>query len=66
MVSERPRAAGSRAPGGDDPAFAPDAGGSGTTAMVAQHLGRRAVLIELNPEYLQQQLRRANAVPMGL
>ena len=26
----------------------------------------RAVLIDLNPEYLQQQLRRANAVPIGL
>jgi DNA modification methylase len=41
-------------------------GGSGTTAMVAQHLGRRAVLIELNPDYIGQQLRRNAAVPLGL
>jgi DNA modification methylase len=39
-------------------------GGSGTTAMVAQHLGRRAVLIELNPDYIGQQLRRNAAVPL--
>ena len=41
-------------------------GGSGTTAMVAQHLGRRAVLIDLNPDYIGQQLRRNAAVPLGL
>lgn len=41
-------------------------GGSGTTAMVAQHLGRRAVLIELNPDYITQQLRRNQDVPLGL
>jgi hypothetical protein len=34
--------------------------------MVAQHLGRRAVLIELNPDYIGQQLRRNAAVPLGL
>ena len=28
-------------------------GGSGTTGVVAQELGRRAILIELNPEYSQ-------------
>jgi DNA modification methylase len=41
-------------------------GGSGTTAMVAQHLSRRAVLIELNPDYIGQALRRNAAVPLGL
>ena len=41
-------------------------GGSGTTAMVAQHLSRRAVLIDLNPEYLEQQLKRNAALPLGL
>lgn len=41
-------------------------GGSGTTAMVAQHLGRRAVLIELNPDYIEQQMKRNAAVPLGL
>jgi hypothetical protein len=33
-------------------------GGSGTTGAVAQALGRRAVLIELNPEYIAQALAR--------
>lgn len=28
-------------------------GGAGTTAVVAQRLGRRATLIELNPEYAE-------------
>ena len=32
--------------------------GSGTTGMVAQRLSRRAILIDLNPEYVEQQLRR--------
>lgn len=41
-------------------------GGSGTTAMVAQSLSRRAILIDLNPEYLDQQLRRNTAMPLGL
>jgi len=34
--------------------------------QVANRRGRRAVLIDLNPDYLRQQLRRANAVPIGL
>ena len=34
-------------------------GGSGTVGMVAQQLRRRAVLIDLNPEYLEQQMERA-------
>jgi hypothetical protein len=36
-------------------------GGSGTTGAVAQSLGRRAVLIELNPEYIAQALARIGA-----
>lgn len=35
-------------------------GGSGTVGMVAQALGRRAVLVDLNPDYLRQQLTRAS------
>jgi hypothetical protein len=34
--------------------------------MVAQGLSRRAVLIDLNPDYLRQQLVRNAAVPLGL
>lgn len=41
-------------------------GGSGTTAMVAQKLGRRAVLIDLNPDYIKQQLQRNAQTPLGL
>jgi DNA modification methylase len=41
-------------------------GGSGTTAMVAQHLSRRAVLIDLNPDYIRQQLERNALMPLGL
>ena len=33
--------------------------GTGTVGMVAQALNRRAVLIDLNPEYLRQCLARA-------
>lgn len=40
--------------------------GSGTVGMVAQSLSRRAVLIDLNPEYLKQQLRRNAQTPLGL
>lgn len=40
--------------------------GSGTVGMVAQRLSRRAVLIDLNPEYLAQQLRRNADLPLGL
>ncbi len=40
--------------------------GSGTTAMVAQALSRRAILIDLNPEYLEQQMKRNTAIPLGL
>ena len=41
-------------------------GGSGTTAMVAQGLSRRAVLIDLNGSYLKQQVVRNAAMPLGL
>jgi DNA modification methylase len=41
-------------------------GGSGTVGMVAQQLGRRAVLIDLNPQYVEQQMVRNAQVPLGL
>lgn len=41
-------------------------GGSGTVARVANRLSRRAVLIDLNPEYLAQQLERNRDMPLGL
>ena len=40
--------------------------GSGTVGMVAQSLSRRACLIDLNPDYIKQQLRRNRDVPLGL
>ena len=40
--------------------------GTGTVGMVAQSLSRRAVLIDLNPDYLAQCLVRNAAIPMGL
>ena len=40
--------------------------GSGTTGMVAQTLSRKAILIDLNPEYLVQCLTRNAGVPLGL
>jgi len=40
--------------------------GSGTVGMVANRLSRRAVLIDLNPEYLKQQMRRNAQAPLGL
>ncbi|MGQ4273426.1 DNA-methyltransferase [Terrihabitans sp. B22-R8] len=40
-------------------------GGAGTTALVAARLGRRAVLIELNPEYAAIAQRRIEADWMG-
>lgn len=33
-------------------------GGSGTVAVVAQRLSRRAVLVDLSPEYVEQMIRR--------
>lgn len=41
-------------------------GGSGTVARVANRLSRRAVLIDLNPEYLDQQMKRNADIPLGL
>lgn len=41
-------------------------GGSGTTARVANRLSRRAVLIDLNPDYLRQQMKRNRDIPLGL
>lgn len=41
-------------------------GGSGTVAQVANRLNRRAVLIDLNPEYIRQQMKRASDIPLGL
>ena len=38
-------------------------GGSGTTGMVAVELGRKAVLIELNPEYVKLQKQRCHVTP---
>jgi DNA modification methylase len=36
-------------------------GGAGTTALVADRLGRNAILIELNPEYVEMAERRIRA-----
>lgn len=40
--------------------------GSGTVGLVAQTHSRRAILIDLNGEYLTQQLARNAQVPLGL
>ena len=40
--------------------------GSGTTGMVANRLSRRAILIDLNGDYLKQQLQRNAQTPLGL
>lgn len=41
-------------------------GGSGTVGMVANRLSRCAILIDLNPEYLRQQMERNAQTPLGL
>ncbi len=41
-------------------------GGAGTTGVVAQRLGRKALLIELNPEYAAMADRRIMATDVGL
>jgi len=38
-------------------------GGSGTTGMVALELGRKAILIELNPDYCELIQQRTNVTP---
>jgi len=40
--------------------------GTGTVGVVAQRLSRRAVLIDLNPDYLVQCLQRNQQTPLGL
>jgi DNA modification methylase len=40
--------------------------GSGTTGLVAQRLSRRAVLIDLNADYLGQVMERNRDIPLGL
>jgi len=40
--------------------------GSGTTGMVAQSLSRKAVLIDLNGDYLGQTMARNADIPLGL
>ena len=40
--------------------------GSGTVGRVAQRLSRRAVLIDLNPDYLAQAMARNRDIPLGL
>jgi DNA modification methylase len=40
--------------------------GTGTVGAVAQRLSRRALLIDLNPDYLRQCLTRNAAMPLGL
>ena len=41
-------------------------GGSGTTGMVAESLGRNSILIELNPEYIEIQKQRTAQIGMAL
>jgi len=38
-------------------------GGSGTTGMVALELGRKAILCELNPEYVKLAEQRCRVTP---
>ena len=40
--------------------------GSGTTGRVANRLGRRAILVELNPDYIDQAMLRNAQAPLGL
>jgi 16S rRNA G966 N2-methylase RsmD len=40
--------------------------GTGTVGLVAQRFSRRAVLIDLNPDYLRQCLERTAQSPLGL
>ena len=40
--------------------------GSGTVGLVANRLSRRAILIDLNADYLKQQMQRNAQTPLGL
>ena len=40
--------------------------GTGTTGFVANALGRRAVLIDLNPDYIDQAMKRNAQAPLGI
>jgi DNA modification methylase len=40
--------------------------GSGTVGLVANRLSRRAILIDLNPSYIDQQMLRNAQTPLGL
>jgi DNA modification methylase len=40
--------------------------GSGTVGLVANRLSRRAILIDLNADYITQQMRRNAQTPLGL
>jgi DNA modification methylase len=43
-------------------------GGSGTTGLVAQELGRNAVLLEISPEYvrlMRQRMADASGIPVS-
>ena len=40
--------------------------GAGTTAMVAATLGRKAIGIELNPDYLKMSIKRLNTAQLRL
>ena len=62
-----PLMAGGMAPLVPSPAVILDPfGGSGTVGMVANRLSRRAILIDLNPEYLEQQMKRNAQTSLGL
>lgn len=41
-------------------------GGSGTTGLVANRLGRKAILIELNEDYVDQIKKRTAQAPLGI
>ena len=40
--------------------------GSGTTGLVANRLGRRAILIDLSADYIDQAMLRNQQHPLGL
>jgi DNA modification methylase len=44
----------------------PQFGGSGTVARVAERLQRNAILIELNPAYIELQEKRTDGVQVEL